>query len=192
MDGEATRLVASNGRNSGQRRSDHRACGGRCRFNEPVRRLSLCGLRAERATGYKITAFAENHQKSTEFAFLYPKTCIYQKKAVPLQALTQTSTTMNKVSLRFYKDYKVRAVWDEKLSKWWFSVLDVVGAINEQEDYKKTRNYWKYLKTKLKNEGSEVVSATNQLKQGLASLCPDRQNRRPRALHEGHRLLLLL
>ena len=76
----------------------------------------------------------------------------------------KTSTTMNKVSLRFYKDYKVRAVWDEKLGLWWFSVLDVVGAINEQEDYKKTRNYWKYLKTKLKNEGSEVVSATNQLK----------------------------
>ena len=80
---------------------------------------------------------------------------------------------MNKVSLRFYKDYKVRAVWDEKLSKWWFSDLDVVGAINEQEDYKKTRNYWKYLKTKLKNEGSEVVSATNQLK----LLAPDGKHR---------------
>ena len=85
----------------------------------------------------------------------------------------KTSTTMNKVSLRFYKDYKVRAVWDEKLGLWWFSVLDVVGAINEQEDYKKTRNYWKYLKTKLKNEGSEVVSATNQLK----LLAPDGKHR---------------
>ena len=80
---------------------------------------------------------------------------------------------MNKVSLRFYKDYKVRAVWDEKQGLWWFSVLDVVGAINEQEDYKKTRNYWKYLKTKLKNEGSEVVSATNQLK----LLAPDGKHR---------------
>ena len=68
----------------------------------------------------------------------------------------RTNTTMNKVSLRFYKDHKVRAVWDEKLGMWWFSVLDVVGAINEQDDYKKTRNYWKYLKTKLKNEGNEV------------------------------------
>ena len=71
---------------------------------------------------------------------------------------------MSKVSLRFYKDYKVRAVWDKDLEQWWFSVLDVVGAINEQEDYKKTRNYWKYLKTKLKKEENEVVSATNQLK----------------------------
>ena len=71
---------------------------------------------------------------------------------------------MSKQSIRFYKDYEVRAIWDEKLSKWWFSVLDIVGAINEQEDYQKNRNYWKYLKTKLKKEHSEVVSATNQLK----------------------------
>ena len=71
---------------------------------------------------------------------------------------------MNKTSIRFYKDYKVRAIWDEEQSKWWFSVLDIVGAINEQDDYQKNRNYWKYLKTKLKKEGSEVVSVTNQLK----------------------------
>ena len=41
---------------------------------------------------------------------------------------------------------------------------DVVGAINDQFDYKKNRNYWKYLKTKLRKEGNELVSATNQLK----------------------------
>ena len=71
---------------------------------------------------------------------------------------------MNKISFRFYKDHEVRAVWDEENSKWWFSVLDVVGAINDQSDYKKNRNYWKYLKTKLRKEGNELVSATNQLK----------------------------
>ncbi len=71
---------------------------------------------------------------------------------------------MSKKSIRFYKDYEVRAIWDEEHSKWWFSVLDIVGAINEQNDYQKNRNYWKYLKTKLKKEQNEVVSATNQLK----------------------------
>lgn len=71
---------------------------------------------------------------------------------------------MSKISFRFYKDHEVRAVWDEELSKWWFSVLDVVGAINDQADYQKNRNYWKYLKTKLRKEGNELVSATNQLK----------------------------
>lgn len=80
---------------------------------------------------------------------------------------------MSKISIRFYKDYKVRAVWDEEHNHWWFSVLDIVGAINDQEDYQKNRNYWKYLKTKLKKEGSEVVSGTNQLK----LLAPDEKKR---------------
>lgn len=71
---------------------------------------------------------------------------------------------MSKISIRFYKDHKVRAVWDEESSKWWFSVLDIVGAINEQDDYKKNRNYWKYLKAKLRKEQSELVSVTTQLK----------------------------
>ena len=69
-----------------------------------------------------------------------------------------------KISIRFYYDREVRAVWDDENDKWWFSVLDVVGAINGQDKYTRTRNYWKYLKTKLRRQGSELVSATNQLK----------------------------
>lgn len=69
-----------------------------------------------------------------------------------------------KISIRFYNDHEVRAVWSEEMSQWYFSVLDVVGAINEQDDYTKTRNYWKYLKAKLKKENNELVSATTQLK----------------------------
>ena len=71
---------------------------------------------------------------------------------------------MSKISIRFYKDHKVRAVWDEDQNQWWFSILDIVGAVNEQEDHEKNRNYWKYLKANLKKENSEVVSATTQLK----------------------------
>ena len=71
---------------------------------------------------------------------------------------------MSKISFRFYKDHEVRAIWDEANSKWWFSVQDVVGAINDQNDHKKNRNYWKYLKTRLRKDGNELVSATNQLK----------------------------
>ena len=70
----------------------------------------------------------------------------------------------NKISIRFYKNREVRAVWDGEGNKWWFSVLDVIGVMNEQDDYAKNRNYWKYLKTKLKKEGNELVSITNQLK----------------------------
>ena len=71
---------------------------------------------------------------------------------------------MSKISIRFYKDHKVRAVWDDEQNLWWFSVLDIVGAINQQDDHEKNRNYWKYLKAKLKKEQSEVVSDTTQLK----------------------------
>ena len=80
---------------------------------------------------------------------------------------------MTKVSIRFYNDREVRAIWDEVNSKWWFSVLDIVGVLNDQDDYQKNRNYWKYLKTKLKSENSEVVSSTNQLK----LLSPDGKRR---------------
>ncbi|MDF2476479.1 MAG: cell filamentation protein [Sphingobacterium sp.] len=71
---------------------------------------------------------------------------------------------MNKVSIRFFDDREVRAIWDDELSKWWFSVLDIVAVLTDQDDYSKTRNYWKYLKAKLKKENNELVSATTQLK----------------------------
>lgn len=69
-----------------------------------------------------------------------------------------------KISIRFFNDREVRAIWDEANSKWWFSVLDVVAVLNDQADYNKVRNYWKYLKAKLKKEQNELVSVTTQLK----------------------------
>ena len=80
---------------------------------------------------------------------------------------------VQKISIRFFDDREVRAVWDEAEAKWWFSVLDIVGVLNAQDDYAKNRNYWKYLKTKLRNEGNGVVSGTNQLK----LLAPDGKRR---------------
>ena len=73
-------------------------------------------------------------------------------------------TTDNKKSIRFYNDHEVRAVWDGENSKWWFSATDIVRAINDEEDYKKCRNYWKYLKGKMAKEGVQLVSVTNQFK----------------------------
>ena len=70
----------------------------------------------------------------------------------------------NKISIRFFNDKEVRAIWDEENSKWWFSVLDIVGVLNAQDDYEKNRNYWKYLKAKLKKTLPELVSDTTQLK----------------------------
>ena len=69
-----------------------------------------------------------------------------------------------KISIRFFDDREVRAVWDEVNAIWWFSVLDIVAVLTNQDDYSKVRNYWKYLKAKLRKEKSELVSSTTQLK----------------------------
>jgi len=71
---------------------------------------------------------------------------------------------MDKISIRFFDDREVRAIWDEENSKWWFSVLDIISVLTDQNNYEKNRNYWKYLKAKLKKEKSQVVSNTTQLK----------------------------
>ena len=71
---------------------------------------------------------------------------------------------MNKISIRFLNDRYVRVVWDDENSKWWFSVPDVIGVLNNEADHAKNRNYWKFLKGRLRRENSELVSVTNQLK----------------------------
>ena len=65
---------------------------------------------------------------------------------------------MTKKSIRFYKDHEVRAVWDDEHGKWWFAATDIVRAINDEHDYKKGRNYWKFLKGKMAKEGVQLVS----------------------------------
>jgi hypothetical protein len=66
--------------------------------------------------------------------------------------------------LQLFESIHIRSSWDEAEEKWWFSALDVVAALTDQTDYSRAKNYWKWLKNKLKQEGSEVVSVTNQLK----------------------------
>ncbi len=69
-----------------------------------------------------------------------------------------------KISIRFFEDREVRALWDEVNAKWWFSVLDIVAVFTDQNDYAKNRNYWKYLKARAKKEDVQLGSNTNQLK----------------------------
>ena len=58
---------------------------------------------------------------------------------------------------------EIRSIWDSEKEDYYFSVVDVIGALTDNE-YEKSRNYWKWLKNKLNSEGSELVSNTNQLK----------------------------
>ena len=70
---------------------------------------------------------------------------------------------MENNSLKIFEDKNIRVQWDEEEEKWYFSVVDVVSVLTDS-DYQKSRNYWKWLKNKLNEEGSELVSNTNQLK----------------------------
>lgn len=62
-----------------------------------------------------------------------------------------------------FEGSEIRSIWDNEKEEYYFSVVDVIGALTES-DYQKSRNYWKWLKTKLIDEGSKLVSITNQLK----------------------------
>jgi len=63
--------------------------------------------------------------------------------------------------IAIFKGKKIRRQWNEKQEKWYFSVVDVVAALTQSIN---PRNYWKVLKNRLKQEGSEVVTKCNQLK----------------------------
>ncbi|MDR0799534.1 MAG: cell filamentation protein Fic, partial [Dysgonamonadaceae bacterium] len=67
----------------------------------------------------------------------------------------------SKISIRFFNDREVRAVWDEENNKWWFSVVDIVSAITNSP---RPRVYWGTLKSRLKTQSSELYSKCVQLK----------------------------
>ena len=77
---------------------------------------------------------------------------------------------MSKISIRFYDDKEVRAVWDDEGSKWWFSVIDVVDVLSQSKD---SRNYWYVLKSRLKKAGSEVLTNCK----GFKLMAPDGKRR---------------
>lgn len=69
-----------------------------------------------------------------------------------------------KISIRFFDDREMCGRCGMSNARWWFSVLDIVAVLTDQNDYAETRNYWKYLKAKLKKENSQLGSSTTQLK----------------------------
>ena len=63
--------------------------------------------------------------------------------------------------IKLFEGNKIRSVWDEEKEEWYFSVVDVVGALSGSEN---PNNYWKVLKNRLNQEGSQLVTFCNQLK----------------------------
>ena len=70
----------------------------------------------------------------------------------------------NQNKLKLFENKKIRYVWSDEEEDWYFSVVDIVEVLTESKDYQTARNYWKVLKTRLKSEGSELVTNCNRLK----------------------------
>lgn len=68
---------------------------------------------------------------------------------------------MSKVSIRFFDDREVRAIWDEQNSKWWYSIIDIISILT---DSKSPRKYWSVMKTRLKKEWNQLTTKCSQLK----------------------------
>ena len=66
--------------------------------------------------------------------------------------------------IELYENQPIRTAWNETEEEWYFSVVDAVGILTEQTSYDGARDYWKVLKKRLKDEGSQLVTGCNQLK----------------------------
>ena len=63
--------------------------------------------------------------------------------------------------IQLFDGKQVRYVWDEEQEKYFFSVVDVIRVLSDSEN---PRKYWSVLKTRLKQEGSELATNCSQLK----------------------------
>ncbi len=68
---------------------------------------------------------------------------------------------MKTTSIKLFEQKQVRSIWNEEEEKWYFSIVDVIGVLTDSLN---PNNYWKVLKSRLKKEGSELVTNCNQLK----------------------------
>jgi hypothetical protein len=68
---------------------------------------------------------------------------------------------MTKNDLAIFEDHKIRRIYDKKSDTWFFSVVDVVGALTDSTN---AGAYWRKLKQRLTQEGSEVVTFCHGLK----------------------------
>lgn len=64
-------------------------------------------------------------------------------------------------NIQVFNSQKIRSQWDDKQEKWYFSIVDVVGVLTDSPN---PRKYWSVLKTRLKQEGSELATNCSQLK----------------------------
>ena len=71
---------------------------------------------------------------------------------------------MKETAIKLFEEKKVRSLWSEDEEKWYFSIVDIIAILTDQNDFQKARKYWNKLKERLKAEGNETVTNSHQLK----------------------------
>lgn len=68
-------------------------------------------------------------------------------------------------NIKLFQSKQIRSVWNEEEQQWYFSVIDVVGALTDSVD---PSAYWRKLKQRLISEGNETVTNCHRLKMQAA------------------------
>jgi len=71
--------------------------------------------------------------------------------------------------LQLFENKEIRTAWDEEKEEWYFSVVDVVAVLTNQNTQRGASNYWAKLKQRLKTEGADqLLTNCQQLKMTAA------------------------
>ncbi len=66
--------------------------------------------------------------------------------------------------IKEFQSNQIRSVWSDETGEWYFSVVDVVGALTDQPTQERARKYWSVLKLRIKKESNQSTTICSQLK----------------------------
>lgn len=67
-------------------------------------------------------------------------------------------------AIKLFEQKEISSLWSEIDAKWYFSIVDIVAILTNQENFQKARTYWNKLKERLVIEGNETVTNCHRLK----------------------------
>ena len=76
-------------------------------------------------------------------------------------------------NIQLFENKPIRTAWDNEREEWYFSIVDVISVLTDQQDFQKARKYLNKLKQRLLKEENQTVTNCHQLKM----TAKDRKNR---------------
>ena len=68
---------------------------------------------------------------------------------------------VEEITIKLFQEQRIRAKWDSEIEDYYYSIIDVIRILTES---KNPQQYWRTLKSRLKEEGNETVTNCNTLK----------------------------